>query len=92
MGHVSAENIILATDTGSLLVYKGLQLVWSAKLKSTPVCIAVSAFGSTPGMIVALDETGQVRESDSPACEAPLTVHFQQFIICEMLHFACTCS
>jgi PTHB1 N-terminus len=60
MGHVSSENIILATDAGSLLVYKGLQLVWSAKLKSTPVCLAVSAFGSTPGMIVALDETGQV--------------------------------
>ncbi|KAG5177001.1 Bardet-Biedl syndrome 9, parathyroid hormone-responsive B1 [Tribonema minus] len=61
--HVASEGLLLATHEGRLLVYRGAQLVWGARMaagRAPVVALAVAALGGTAGMIVALDDAGQL--------------------------------
>ena len=54
------SNLIVASHTGSLLVYKGHALVWAAKHDLVPIAVATGTFGGVRGLVVALDEEGAV--------------------------------
>eukprot|EP00775_Hariotina_reticulata_P008314 gene8314-8499_t len=54
------ENLLIATHTKALLVYRGQQLAWAAKLELQPVAVHVAAFAHQQGMIVALDDKGKL--------------------------------
>lgn len=51
-------NFLLADQEGTVQVYAGFNLVWAARLTSTPVHMNVSSFGGQRGLIVVIDETG----------------------------------
>eukprot|EP00397_Hematodinium_sp_SG-2012_P011945 GEMP01012097.1.p1 GENE.GEMP01012097.1~~GEMP01012097.1.p1 ORF type:complete len:826 (+),score=167.44 GEMP01012097.1:49-2526(+) len=59
------SNILIATHTGHLLVYKEMQLIWCAHLQSTgiPVDIAVAEMCGIKGMITTLEQNGRVQVS-----------------------------
>ena len=53
------ENLLGATHTRNLLVYRGTSLAWSARADTQPVAVAVADLGpSLRGVIVTLDESG----------------------------------
>mmetsp|Transcript_22638 Transcript_22638/g.70294 ORF Transcript_22638/g.70294 Transcript_22638/m.70294 type:complete len:843 (+) Transcript_22638:343-2871(+) len=54
------HNAIVATHTGSLMLYKDTQLVWAAKCDCVPVAMAVATFGGLQGLSVLLSEDGQL--------------------------------
>lgn len=49
---------MVVTHTANLLVYRGTQLCWAAKMDTQAVAVAVSDFGGVRGMIVSLDDKG----------------------------------
>ncbi|MEW5319021.1 MAG: hypothetical protein WDW38_010197 [Sanguina aurantia] len=53
-----AENLMVVTHTANLLVYRGSQLCWAAKMDTQPVAVAISDFGGVRGMITSLDDKG----------------------------------
>lgn len=55
-----AVRALLASSDGVVLVLAGSRIAWTARVDSAPVCLAVGSFSNTPGVIVALDETGAV--------------------------------
>eukprot|EP01038_Epipyxis_sp_PR26KG_P016237 gene16237-22098_t len=59
-GNSKTNNILLATQDKTLQVYSGFNLVWAAKTTCVPVHMGVSTFGSQQGLIVTIDETGQL--------------------------------
>lgn len=60
-GGRSNENLIVSTHTKELMIYQDTRLIWSARLTmSPPIELVVSRFGSIPGLITALDETGKL--------------------------------
>jgi Bardet-Biedl syndrome 9 protein len=52
------ENLLVATHTKALLVYKGQELAWAARLEMLPVAVRVAALEGMQGMVVALDDAG----------------------------------
>ena len=52
--------VLVATHTGSLMVYRGSRLVWGAKSDMVPVALSTGAFGGTDGMILAADDRGRL--------------------------------
>jgi Bardet-Biedl syndrome 9 protein len=52
------ENLLVATHTKALMVYRGQELAWAARLETLPVAVRVAALQGMQGMIVALDDTG----------------------------------
>jgi Bardet-Biedl syndrome 9 protein len=52
------ENLLVATHTKALMVYRGQELAWAARLEVVPVAVRVAALQGMQGMIVALDDTG----------------------------------
>ena len=53
------ENLLVATHTRSLLVYRGSTLAWSARGDTQPAAVAVADLGpALRGVIVTLDDTG----------------------------------
>ncbi len=57
----SNENLIVATHTGQLMIYKDTQLIWAARVSSLPpVAVRVAQFGNLPGLITTLDDTGKL--------------------------------
>lgn len=59
---VAPENLLVATHTKALLVYKGDSLAWAARLELLPVAVRVAEVDGMQGMIVALDEAGQSQQ------------------------------
>lgn len=55
---VQAGNLLIATHTKALQVYRGQQLAWAAQLELVPVAVRVTSIGGVKGMIVALDDEG----------------------------------
>ncbi|MEW5301465.1 MAG: hypothetical protein WDW36_004324 [Sanguina aurantia] len=53
-----AENLMVVTHTANLLVYRGSQLCWAAKMDTQPVAVAISDFGGVRGMITSMDDKG----------------------------------
>jgi len=58
-GTVQTENLLVATHSKVLQVYRGQQLAWAAQLELLPVAARVTSMGGVRGMIVALDDTGE---------------------------------
>lgn len=58
---VQTENLLIATHTKALQVYRGQQLAWAAQLELVPVAVRVTSVGGVKGMIVALDDEGAHR-------------------------------
>lgn len=56
---VQAENLLIATHTKALQVYRGQQLAWAAQLELVPVAVRVTSIAGVRGMIVALDDSGE---------------------------------
>jgi Bardet-Biedl syndrome 9 protein len=56
---VQAENLLIATHTKALQVYRGQQLAWAAQLEQVPVAVRVTSIAGVRGMIVALDDSGE---------------------------------
>ncbi|WIA34315.1 hypothetical protein OEZ86_012654 [Tetradesmus obliquus] len=54
------ENLLVATHTKALMVYRGQELAWAARLEMLPVAVRVAALEGMQGMIVALDDTGKL--------------------------------
>merc|ERR1719414_1483094 len=56
------HNLILATHTGHLMIFKEMQLIWCARLQGMiPVQICVEALCGIKGMIVCMDRKGKVQ-------------------------------
>lgn len=54
------ENLLIGTHTAAVLVYNDLELVWAAKGESVPVAVRVAEFGELPGLVVMLDDVGEL--------------------------------
>eukprot|EP00727_Mastigamoeba_balamuthi_P004625 m51a1_g14160 putative protein pthb1 (588) ;mRNA; r:62345-66135 len=58
------DNLLVSSaDPATLLVYRDappVQLAWAARLPSAPVALRVAPFGGVPGMMVALDQAGEL--------------------------------
>ena len=54
------ENLILATFSNRILVYRDAQLVWTARYNLTPASIRVGSFGGIDGFIVSLTDSGKI--------------------------------
>jgi Bardet-Biedl syndrome 9 protein len=55
---VQVENLLIATHSKALQVYRGQQLAWAAQLDVLPVAVRVTNLGGVKGIIVALDDEG----------------------------------
>eukprot|EP00803_Ostreobium_quekettii_P005345 evm.model.scf_3119EXC.1 EVM.evm.TU.scf_3119EXC.1 scf_3119EXC:983-9869(+) len=60
LAHGGHENLLISTHTGAILVYSQSRLVWAAKADCTPVALRVGAFGGINGMVVMLDDEGNL--------------------------------
>lgn len=54
------ENLLVGTSTSAVLVYEDQELVWAAKASSAPVALSVGDFGDIFGLIIILDDKGQL--------------------------------
>jgi hypothetical protein len=52
------HNAIVASSTGSTLVYRDAQLVWAARGDQVPVCLCVASFAHLHGLVTQLDADG----------------------------------
>ena len=59
-GQQASENLLVATHSQRVLVYRDAQLVWAARIPHRPVAIRVSNFGTLNGLIVTLTEGGRL--------------------------------
>lgn len=50
--------IAIVSESGSLLLYEGSQIVWSAELSEVPVALSRANVSGLPGALVTLDNTG----------------------------------
>lgn len=57
---VQVENLLIATHSKALQVYRGQQLAWAAQLDVLPVAVRVTSLVGVKGMIVALDDAGSL--------------------------------
>lgn len=58
------HNLLVGTNSGHLMVFHEMQLVWCARLHNmVPVQISVADIGGTRGMIATMDEHGKVQVS-----------------------------
>eukprot|EP00698_Gefionella_okellyi_P022861 TRINITY_DN7657_c0_g1_i1.p1 TRINITY_DN7657_c0_g1~~TRINITY_DN7657_c0_g1_i1.p1 ORF type:complete len:857 (+),score=195.62 TRINITY_DN7657_c0_g1_i1:219-2789(+) len=57
------HNLLVGSHASSLMVFRDLQLMWSAKIGAPPIAVRIGKFGGVNGMIVTLDDTGRVRIS-----------------------------
>ena len=57
----SNENLIVATHTGQLMIYKDTQLIWAASITSLPpIAVRVAQYGNLAGLITTLDDSGKL--------------------------------
>jgi hypothetical protein len=56
-------SFILGSYSNYLLVYRDIQLVWTAKTSFAPIFIGVTQFQDTPGLIVTLSDDGWLQVS-----------------------------
>ena len=72
----SAEtHALIATQTGHWMVYRGTQLLWTAKAETVPIALAVLKVDGLEGVILALDERGHLSLNylgTEPNTELPL--------------------
>ncbi len=54
------ENLIVATQSKRILIYRDAQLVWAAKNSDVPVAVRVASFGALDGLIVSLTDKGKL--------------------------------
>lgn len=66
-------HMLVADSTGSVLVYRGLQLLWASKMETPPVALAIERFGAIDGFIVGLSDAGELSVSYM-GTEAPVSV------------------
>lgn len=58
------HNLIIATHSGHLMIYREMQLIWSARLQGiVPIQMCVETLGGVRGMIVCMDCRGKVQVS-----------------------------
>jgi Bardet-Biedl syndrome 9 protein len=57
---VAGHNLLLASHTGQLFVYREDTLLWAARLPFVPVAVAVGRFAGTPGLVTLLSSRGDV--------------------------------
>jgi Bardet-Biedl syndrome 9 protein len=57
---ISKQNIIVATQNKTLMVYRDPKLIWAAGTNSIPVNIKVGNFGGIKSLIVLLDDQGNL--------------------------------
>ena len=62
-GPGGCDNLLISSFTNHLNVYRDTQLVWAARLARSPVALKVGRFGGIPGMVVTLDEAGELSVS-----------------------------
>lgn len=55
----ATNNLMVGNYQQSMMIYKGNQLVWAARLNSAPVCLAVGNFGSVKGFVCSLNDECQ---------------------------------
>jgi len=53
-----AENLLLGSSTGNLLVYKESQLCWCTACSAVPIALEVAEFGGQKGIVVTLSDSG----------------------------------
>ncbi|KAL0477411.1 peptidyl-tRNA hydrolaseB1 [Acrasis kona] len=56
----SKHNLIIASHNKSLMIYKDPKLIWASGTASIPVCVCTGKFGGIKGMIVLLDDEGNL--------------------------------
>jgi len=54
------QNLLVSSFTNQLYVFKDMQLLWSAGISHVPVAITVASFGGLAGMVVTLDDAGDL--------------------------------
>ncbi len=54
------HSFIVATSEGTIQIFTDFVLSWAAKVSSVPVQIAVGRFGTQSGLIVTIDDVGQL--------------------------------
>jgi len=54
------HNVIVASSTGAMHLYRDTQLIWAAKGDVLPVSLSVGTFGGLKGLVVSLDDTGSL--------------------------------
>jgi len=52
------HNLLVGTQTGSLMIYRDLELLWATKLPHPAASLAVGSFGTQPGLILSLGFDG----------------------------------
>jgi len=60
VGTGQGHNIVLASMDKTLQIFADMTLVWAAKLRSVPVSVSVASFGGLKGMLVVLDDAGNL--------------------------------
>ncbi len=58
--HPHPENLLVATHTRALLVYRASALCWAARAELQPVALAVAELPGLRGALVALEDTGRL--------------------------------
>ena len=54
------SHLLVADSTGSVMVYRGMQLLWASKFEVPPVALDIAHFGNVGGLIVALSDEGEL--------------------------------
>ena len=54
------HNLIIGTHDAGVKIYKDNALIWSAGLAFIPVALSVATIADIPGMVVTMDDTGQL--------------------------------
>lgn len=57
-----SDNLLVATHTRNLLLYRDVTLLWAAKTdtEAAPVALRVAEIGGVQGMVVLLDDAGRL--------------------------------
>jgi Bardet-Biedl syndrome 9 protein len=73
MGDNSPVHLLVADSTGSVMVYRGMQLLWASKCDVPPVALSIARFGTVGGLLVGLADNGLLGVSYM-GMEPPVTV------------------
>jgi len=59
-GQGAIHSAVISSNTGALMVYRDMQLLWAAKGELIPVGLSVNQFGNLKGLVTSFDDAGQL--------------------------------
>lgn len=57
---LAKQNLMIGTHSSTISILKDPRTIWSAKLHSVPIALRTGTFGSVQGMVVTLDDSGEL--------------------------------